>query len=252
MVTFPNDALTALVKDAFAEINRVEVVQDALRITTQCLYPSNGLVRVYVRLNATTATVSDDRGALNEVQSAGLDISVKDRSLAHLVTPYGLAISNGTIFAANVSLDAIAGTSILVANASKSVADWMYSHLRVRRNRDFKALLANLLERNFDPILHRNVEIAGLNKFHQFANVLSFPGGRRLLIDPVGNEPASYNSRIIANLDVKALQDRSIDQRIVYDDEEHWPADNLNLLSMGAIAVPFSRSQEVLKRLVNS
>jgi hypothetical protein len=242
--------LSAL-KTAFAQISSLEVVGEAVRITTHCLYPSNGLVRVFVRLHGTRATVSDDRGALNEAQSAGINVTdFKDRSLSHIVKPYGLELRQGQVFASHVPVNDVAGVALLVANASKSVADWIYGHFRVKRNRDFKALLGDLLQRNFHTILHHNVEIPGINKTHHFVNVLSFSGGRRLLIDPVGNEPASYNSRIIANLDVKARNDPSIEQRIIYDDEEKWSAENLNLLNMGATIVPFSKSPEVFRRLV--
>jgi hypothetical protein len=247
--TLLDETLSRRVRDGFAQINKVEVIRDAIRITTHCLYPSNGLVRVYVRQTGSTAIVSDEHGAFNEVQSAGVGEAMKDRALAHLVTPLGLMISNGTVYAPGVTPDAIVGTAILVANASRAVAEWIYDHFRVKRERDFKLLLSDLLQRNFETIWHRKVKIPGVNKSHEFANVLAFPDGRQLLIDPVGNEPASYNSRIIANLDVKARQDPLIEQRIVYDDAEKWSPDNLNLLSMGAIAIPFSRTPEVLKRL---
>jgi hypothetical protein len=252
MVVTADETLVDTVRGSLGQVSRVDLIRDALRITTHCLYPSNGMIRVYVRRSGSTFIVSDDRGAFNEAQSAGLEVNVLDRSLLHLVTPYGLKISNGTVFGSSVPPEGIVGAAIMVANASKAVAEWLYARLRVKTGRDFRLLLADLLQRNFETILHRNVEINGANKPHHFANVLSFHGGRRLLIDPVGNEPASYNSRIIANLDVKAKNDPTIEQRIVYDDDERWTPENLSLLEMGAIVVPFSRSQEVIKRLAKN
>lgn len=72
---------------------------------------------------------------------------------------------------------------------------------------------------------------------------------RKLIVDPVSNDASSINARVVANLDVKANEDPNIIQRIVYDDEDDWSPADLNLLQVGAIAVPFSRSGEVIERL---
>ena len=42
---------------------------------------------------------------------------------------------------------------------------------------------------------------------------------------------------------------RCSDQRIIYDDQEEWTTADLNLLQVGAPAIPFSRSAEVIYRL---
>ena len=94
--------------------------------------------------------------------------------------------------------------------------------------------------------------IHGEFKEHKFANVITFRSGARLIVDPVWNDASSINSRVVANLDVKAAKDPKIQQRIVYDDEEAWQPSDLNLLGMGATVVPFSRSYEVIERLAAS
>jgi hypothetical protein len=40
-------------------------------------------------------------------------------------------------------------------------------------------------------------------------------------------------------------------QRIVYDDDEEWSSADLNLLSVGAIAIPFSQSSSVIERVAS-
>jgi hypothetical protein len=76
-------------------------------------------------------------------------------------------------------------------------------------------------------------------------------GERKLIIDPVSNDPSSINARVVANLDVKATGNPNIIQRIVYDDEDDWSAVDLNLLQVGATAVPFSRAGEVIERIAS-
>ena len=244
--------LTEILTESMADLLRIESVEDCLRVTTQCLYPSNGFVRVFVKISGSTAIVSDERAALNEAQSAGLNIDISDRGLRHVVAPYGARVSNGNVLA-TVPIEAVPITVIFVANASRSVAAWLYDHLKIRPQRDFRFLLANMLQQKFTNILHQDIELAGVNKKHKFANLISLPRGRRIIIDPVSPEPASINGRIVAHLDVQQLRDATLDQRLIYDDTDRWTADNLGLLSVGgATAVPFSRSEEVLERLAHA
>ena len=93
--------------------------------------------------------------------------------------------------------------------------------------------------------------IGASNKAHRFANVISFANGRKFIVDAVANEASSINSRVIANLDVKSVNDPTIEQRIVYDDEEPWSAADLNLLQVGATIIPFSRANDVIRRIAD-
>jgi hypothetical protein len=80
------------------------------------------------------------------------------------------------------------------------------------------------------------------NKAHKFQNVVTLSGGRRLIVDPRSNDASSINARVVANLDVKATNNPTLEQRLIYDDEEAWTAADLNLLQGGAPSIPFSRS----------
>jgi hypothetical protein len=88
-------------------------------------------------------------------------------------------------------------------------------------------------------------------QLHKFANVISFLDRRRLIIDPVVRDPSSISMRVLAHLDIHALNDPLLVQRIVYDDDESWVAADLNMLGMAATPVPFSKSMEVIERLAS-
>jgi hypothetical protein len=129
----------------------------------------------------------------------------------------------------------------------------MFEHGKVKRTRDFKKLLAEFLIKRFDDrVVHGEFVIGHSNKPHKFANVVSLNGERKLIIDPVSNDSSSINARVVANLDVKANGNPNIIQRIIYDDEDDWSAADLNLLQVGATAVPFSRAGDVIERLANA
>jgi hypothetical protein len=252
MMSFLSTAanIPEIIKRGLDEIAIIKPVRDGFRVTTHCMYPSNGLVQVTVRGGSRLIIASDEGGAVDEAMSAGIPVKDYTRNVAHLVRDHGLLIKNGIVFTPEMPLDAAPLAVLLVANASQEIARWLYDHTKVKRDRDFRALLADFLKRRFDDrVTHDTVIFGKSNKGHKFANVINLPTGRRLIIDPVSNESSSINARVVANLDVKASEDGALEQRIVYDDEERWTPADLNLLQVGANVVPFSRSSEVIDRI---
>ena len=242
--------LAMMIERDLHEIAAVVNVIDGVCVTTHCMYPSNGLVQVTVRGGVGTVVVSDDGGALGEALSAGIPIKDYNRTLSYLIKDQGLSITDSVIHTARIPISAAPIAILHVANASQEVARWLYDHMKIKRTRDFQIALADFLKKTFDDRVSHNAVIVGhSNKPHRFANVVSFPNGKRLIVDPVAHEASSINARVVANLDVKANNDPMLDQRIVYDDEEEWTAADLNLLQVGANAIPFSRSEEVIERL---
>jgi len=233
-----------------ASLPPMEMTDDGVRVTTHCMYPSNGLVRVYVKLGRETAVVSDEGEAVGEVLAAGVDVDDATKLTRHVVADQGLSMRDGIIFTPSVPLMAIPAAVPLVANAAKDVAAWLYEHKKIKRTRDFRKMLTEFLSRTFDDRLVVDDRIVGAsNKSHKFANVIRFPNGAKLVVDSVARDSSSINSRVVANLDVRSNNNPSIFQRIVYDDDDLWPSADLNLLSVGAPVIPFSRAAEVISRV---
>jgi hypothetical protein len=247
----PSD-LASYLADGLRDIAPIEDLGDGLRVTTQCMYPSNGLVQVIVRGGGRFLTISDDGGAVDEAESAGIDLRGRgsDGVLLRVVEPQGLRVQQGVIFAGPTPVEDAATSILLVANASKEVAHWLYDHAKMPRTRDFKEMLSSFLSAKFhERLLHDEKIVGSSNKSHKFANVIVLDSGKRLIVDPVANDPSSINARVVANLDVKAAANQNIIQRIVYDDEETWSPADLNLLQVGAPVIRFSRSPDAIGRL---
>jgi hypothetical protein len=221
-------------------------IDDALRVTTHCLYPSNSAVSVLLRGGAHELIVSDDGGAMNELAGVGFRDRITDRQIRALVKQQGLKVQDGAIYSPAVTMDEAGAAILLVANASKEIADWALGHLRFSVARDFKRDLALLLERHFHDNLKTQQIVGKSNKSHTFSNVVFLSGDRRLLIDPAVNDASSINARVVANLDVRLANDPSIQQLIVYDDQLSWSASDLNLLEVGAPIVPFSLAEPAI------
>lgn len=227
--------------------------ENGVRVTTHCMYPSNGLVRVYVKSGMEHAVVSDEGEAVGEVLAAGIDVANVDRLVRHLVSEQGLAMSSGIISSRAIPIEALPVAIPLVANVARDVASWLYDHKKIKRSRDFRAVLSNYLESAFSERLSRDERIVGAsNKPHRFANVVSFPNGRKLVVDAVAKDPSSINSRVVANLDLRTNGNPMIEQRIVYDDAEGWSAADLNLLNVGAPAIAFSKASVVIDRIARN
>jgi hypothetical protein len=242
-------SLRTVIVTSLAAVCSIKDQEDGFRITTHCLYPSNGLVRVTVRGGLHSIVASDEGEALGEALSAGIELSDPDKFVGNFVKQRGLLLRKGVIYTKSISLDAAPVAILHVANTAKELANWLYDHGGVKRRHDFRQLLAAFLSETFRDQVTESRITGASQKPHRFANVISFANGRRFIVDAVSNDPASVNARVVANLDVKAMQDPSIEQRIVYDDSEKWAAADLNLLKVGATIVPFSGAMNVIRRI---
>lgn len=223
---------------------------DGVRVSTHCLYPSNGSVTVLVRGGNDEFVVSDEGGAIQEISASGRQPVAADRTLQRLVRSQGLRADNGVIYSPRVPASCLVPAILLVANASKEVADWALSNIKLRAQRDFRKDLAALLCRHFHANLKHDLPILGAsNKQHKFRHVIHLPRNKRLLVDPAVNEASSINARVVANIDVKMSKNPDILQLIVYDDGEEWDAAQLKLLGLGAPTVAFNKAEQEIMRL---
>jgi len=194
--------------------------------------------------------VSDDGGALSEISSAGIHGRPADRQIRSAVRMHGLKVKDGIIYSPPVPLSMVGAAIVIVANAAKEVADWGLQHLRYSVPRNFRQELALLLHSRFNENLKTDLPVVGAsNKQHRFGHVIYLEHDAKILIDPVVNDSSSINARVVANLDVKMLNDEKTKQVIVYDDNQDWTSSDLNLLKVGAPIVAFSLVGRELEKL---
>src|SRR5690606_29377548 len=106
-VEHPETPLRRLVCQAMAEISHIRDMENGVRVTTHCMYPSNGLVRVTVRGGDEYFVASDEGEALGEALAAGIEITDPDKLVRGFVKQQGLMVSNGVIFTRRQSLKAV-------------------------------------------------------------------------------------------------------------------------------------------------
>lgn len=246
-------------------MNKIQAIQNALSglfvlterkdgvvVTTQCVYPSNSFAKVFVQGGIDTFVASDEGSALREIESVGGDVPKPDKMLAPIVKRYGLQIAEGVISAPPCDSASLALAIALVANASKSVAEWLFEHTKIRPVENFKFEIASILRRDFHNSVRSDTLVGHSNKPHKFDNIIFLSGSRRLVIDPVINDRSSINARVVANMDLRAAEYSGLEQRIVFDDRQDWKIEDINLLQVGAPVIQYTRAQEVIKRLASA
>ena len=133
------DSVADFLAHRLSEMAAIKRVDDGLRITTHCMYPSNGLVQVTVRSGRSTIVASDEGGAMGEALAAGIPMRDFSSQLSHRVREQGLSFKNGMIFTPRMPLETAPLAIVLVANASQEIARWLYDHVKIKRTRDFKS-----------------------------------------------------------------------------------------------------------------
>lgn len=237
------------VREALSAISFFQEIDGVLRISTQCMYPSNTLVSVFVQGGENTFIVTDDGGAIKELTASGVELQHSSRAIDNFVTMQGAKYSNG-IISSLATLKELPAAIILVANASKELASHLLGYTKIKRKRNFRELVRKFLSDKFDGQRVKQMEFVGeSNKPHKFDNVIILSKERRLIVDPVVKDPASINSRVVANIDVRSKKIDGVEQRIIYDDEEEsWSPSDINLLTFGAKVIPFSKANLALQQ----
>ncbi len=238
------------VNDALSAISFTQEMDGVARISTHCMYPSNSLVSVFVRGGENTFVVTDDGGAIKELTATGIELQHSSRAIDNFVSAQGANYSDGVISSPFATLKELPAAILLIANVSKELAYHLLTHTKIRRKRDFKDLVHQYLSTKFERQRVEQMELVGeSNKPHKFENVIILSNERKLIIDPVIRDPASINARVVANMDIRSKKISGVEQRIIYDDEdESWPASDINLLSIGATTIPFSKADSALEK----
>jgi hypothetical protein len=215
-------------------------------ITTQYLYPSNGHVSVQVMPGlAGNLTVSDGGGALRVLSEHGLDTGDHKRIFSVVKKYKPLVADGGEIRARRLpkNPDLLGTAIIMVARASAEVAEHGMTALRPPRSRDLENEILKVLQSRVGPSrIKRRPRMTGSSN-RQYTFDFAVPQGKRglIIIDAVEPEAASLQAKFTAHMDIKSTGTKTMEQRIVYDDQRDWKAEDLALLQMSATLVPLSK-----------
>lgn len=227
------------------------LVDDAYRISTLVQMPSGSVVDLAVRQHGERWVVSDSGAAIEEATKAGIDKPNLGLNIRRAIRLKGLQFVEGRIESPAVGMDSLQAAAIAVANTSRDVAEAFILIGRDEREYSLDRRARNLLIHRFQTwVSAKPVLVRGHSeKEHRFDTAVVLPDGRKVLVDAVNHHANSINSRVVANLDVKQLEDPSIIQRIVFDPLEEWKSEDLALLRVGATPVALPQLAKSIERV---
>ena len=219
-------------------------------IVTHCQLPNGGLVKVRVRRSGDGWVVSDGGAAVDDAFASGIEKPNFGLGVRRAIRGRGLTFVDGRIETPRVAGESLFNAVVAVANAARDIADTLIGLGNARPENSLETRVRERLVRRFQNwVSARPAFIKGASeRQHKFRTALDLPDGRKVLIDVVSHHSSSINSSIVANLDVRRLQNSRLIQRIVFDPKENWRNEDLELLSVGAtpVALP-SLEDDVVK-----
>lgn len=236
------------IRDALAQFADCIDIGESVSVPTQCLYPSNGAVTVFVTGGPAGCMVSDEGRGIEEISAHGLDTPENiEAYLRQFTQSQGLRIAGAKIHTPLIPAEALVAAIPLVANASSLAAFWAVKTFRPRARRDLRQELRTLLSGRFPrDRIKEEVHLAGESgRLYKFEFRVEL-GSRSLIVDGVFPEATAINTRAIAHFDLGRTKNTSLVQRMVYDEKEKWTAAEINLLRIAAELVPLAQFERNL------
>jgi hypothetical protein len=220
-------------------------------ITTHCQMPNGSLVRVRVRQVADSWVVSDGGSALEEAVASGIDKPQFGLNVRRVLRDKGLTFVDGRIETPRIGSESLFNGVVVIANTARDIAETLIYHGGADGSDTLEKRARRILVGRFHTwVLSKPVIINGASeREHKFDNALDLPDGRKILVDVVKHQGNSINSAVVANLDVRRLDNPKLVQRIVFDPSENWRNEEIALLGVGAVPVALPALGDAIARI---
>jgi hypothetical protein len=229
----------------------IQMVNDTVVIPTHSLYPSGSIVNIYIDMGKNHAQISDGGGAFEELLKIGDVEGPMLKSIKLFSKRHGLSVDNrGWLMSPEISLDHLASFVAIVSSASVSAANYLIDKFNPYPTANaFKADVEYKLAAHFNEQLHKEFKYTGVEKKHTFDFMIQLNGSQQLLLDLVVPNANSINSAVVSHLDVAKLENKNIQQRIVYNADDDWKAADISVLKLGAATVKHSSIVKLARKL---
>ena len=231
------------IREALAQFTVCVDTGASVAVPTQCLYPSNGTVTVFITGGPNGCVVSDEGRAIAEITAQGFDVSNVEAFLRPFCTPRGLRINGARIYTQPIPAEGLPTAISLVATTSSLAAFWAVRTFRPRVRRDLRRELRDVLSARFSrERVKEEIHLTGVSgRSYRYEFLIDIGGKRNLVLDGIFPDATAINSRAVAHFDLAQTRNPLFVQRMVYDEEEDWSASDLNLLRMAAELVPLTQ-----------
>ncbi|MET0528190.1 MAG: hypothetical protein ABW003_07580 [Microvirga sp.] len=218
-------------------------------VSTHVVYPNGDLVRVNVACAEDDVVVSDLSLGSMYLAEIGVHLSPQQRQrLQQEVAHYTCEFAKGRVYR-HCTHDQIADTIALVANASRSIADYG-SEAKRQFDADFRVTVIERLRNLVGPRLREREPVAGRSgRPYRVGGVIL----DRKEVSPVAFVEAFatrsiIGDRFMAFSDLK-LSFENVRMISVYDDSNNWLEPDLRVLSQVSTVVGYSKSDASFEAL---
>lgn len=208
-------------------------------ITTHCQLPNGSLVKVRIRHSGDGWIASDGGAALDEAVASGIERPAMGLTIRRILRDKGLSFVDGRIETPRVGEESLFNAVVVIANTAREISESLIYLGSTFAEDTLENRARKILVSRFHALVSaKPVILAGASeREHKFENVLQLPDGRKVLVDVARHQGNSINAAVVANLDIKRLENPNIIQRIVFDPSENWKNEEIALLGVGATPV---------------
>lgn len=220
-------------------------VGPSVAVVTQCLFPSNGAVTVYVTGGQRECIVSDEGETARVVRAHGVHVPNETRWLTGFCRRYGLKEEHGKIYSPAIPLEHVESAIVLVANAASMAARYAIDEYRRETEESILEMIyAELVRMYGQPQVSRDVELAGEStRQYEFDFYVRPAQSVSIVADYVVPHAASINAKAAAHIDLSRVQNRPM-QGLIYDSGSDWQSSDLSFLQSAAQLIPYQRLRD--------
>ena len=202
-----------------------------MRVLSDVIMPSGAAIYIHMRPAGEHLFVHDNGAAFDELARHG--VTVKNMAgVRRMLAETNYDVSNeGIIHVPHVQLDDAGLIISFVADASLRAAIYMLEKAKPGVSVRLDRKLVDSLRLAY-PEGRPDIRFSGRNRQHRFDFGFKV-GERTVLVDAVTPDPVAVNAAIVKSMDVLNAENSAARPILVYDANDGWRSDLLNLLPIG-------------------
>jgi hypothetical protein len=234
----------ASIRRQICEARRFSEGPEGLRLLSDVIMPSGGLVWVTIQPRGSGFSAHDSGAAFEELARHAAEIGDL-RGVRRMLAETNFRLTDdGVIWADNFDHSNVFEAASFVSDASLRAAHYLLDRALVPVGARLDSRVKDALRLRY-PDGRPDFMIQGLNRQHTFDFGVTIEG-ETILVQSVTPDHASISAAIVKGLDASKTPRSRVKSIFVYDSNDDWGSDRLNMLELaGASAIDFSRLAQV-------
>lgn len=228
------------IRRQICEARRYAEAPEGLRLLSDVILPSGGLVWVTIQPRGSGFSAHDGGAAFEELSRNAVDVSDL-RGVRRMLSETEFRVGDdGVIWADGFTAENVAEAVSFVSDASARAAIYLLAHAGMPGGTRLDSRVKDALRLRY-PNGKSDFTLQGLHRPHTFDFGVSF-ANELVVVQSVTPDPVSISAAIVKGLDAEKAPNVHVRSILVYDADDDWGSDRLNMLEIGgARAIDVSR-----------